>query len=151
MNNKEIKDLMRAFDASSLSKLKVINDGVEISMQKGGDLVAPVSVAPAPIQTPVVPALSSSEIPSAESTKAVSGDTIKSVMVGTFYAAASPDSPPFVKVGDTVKKGQTLCILEAMKIMNEIEAEFDCKIVDILVSDGSLVEYDMPLFVVERI
>lgn len=72
-------------------------------------------------------------------------------MVGTFYASPSPESPAFVKPGDTVKAGQTLCILEAMKIMNEVEAEFDCKIVEILVQDSNPVEYDMPLFVVEKI
>ena len=72
-------------------------------------------------------------------------------MVGTFYRSPSPDSPPFVNVGDTVRKGQTLCILEAMKIMNELEAEFDCKILDILVEDGQPVEYDMPLFLVEKV
>ena len=72
-------------------------------------------------------------------------------MVGTFYMAPSPDSAPFVKVGDTVKKGQVIAILEAMKIMNELEAEFDCKILDILVSDGQAVEYDMPLFTVEKL
>ena len=72
-------------------------------------------------------------------------------MVGTFYRAPSPDSPPFVKVGDTVRKGQTIGIIEAMKIFNEIEAEFDCKILEILVEDGQPVEYDMPLFLVERL
>ena len=72
-------------------------------------------------------------------------------MVGTFYAAPSPDSPDFVKVGDVVKKGQVLGILEAMKIMNELEADFDCKIVDILVTNGQAVEYDMPLFAVEKL
>jgi len=72
-------------------------------------------------------------------------------MVGTFYASPSPDSPPFVKAGDKVKKGQTLCILEAMKIMNEIEAEYDCTIVDVLVEDGEAVEYDKPLFAVEKL
>jgi acetyl-CoA carboxylase biotin carboxyl carrier protein len=72
-------------------------------------------------------------------------------MVGTYYASPSPDSPAFVKVGDTVKKGQPLAILEAMKIMNELEAEFDCKIIDILVTDGQAVEFDMPLFAVEKL
>ena len=72
-------------------------------------------------------------------------------MVGTFYASPSPESPAFVSVGDTVRKGQTLCILEAMKIMNEVEAEFDCKILEILVKDGAPVEYDMPIFVVEKL
>jgi acetyl-CoA carboxylase biotin carboxyl carrier protein len=72
-------------------------------------------------------------------------------MVGTFYKSPSPDAAPFVKVGDVVKKGQTLCILEAMKIMNEIDAEFDCKIVNILVDDSSPVEYNMPIFEVEKV
>jgi acetyl-CoA carboxylase biotin carboxyl carrier protein len=82
---------------------------------------------------------------------AKSGETINSPMVGTYYSSPSPESPSFVEVGATVKKGQTLCILEAMKIMNEVEAEFDCKIVEILVKDGSPVEYDMPIFVVEKL
>ena len=72
-------------------------------------------------------------------------------MVGTFYRAPSPDSPPFVKVGDRVSKGQTIGIIEAMKIFNEIDAEFDCKVLEILVEDGQPVEYDMPLFLVERL
>lgn len=76
---------------------------------------------------------------------------IVSPMVGTYYSAPSPDSAPFVKVGDRVKKGQVIAILEAMKIMNELEAEFDCKIVSVLVSDGQAVEYDMPLFAVEKL
>jgi acetyl-CoA carboxylase biotin carboxyl carrier protein len=80
-----------------------------------------------------------------------SGEFITSPMVGTFYHAPSPDSPIFCKVGDVVRKGQTLCILEAMKIMNEIEAEFDCKIIEILAQDGRPVEYDMPMFRVERV
>jgi acetyl-CoA carboxylase biotin carboxyl carrier protein len=81
----------------------------------------------------------------------ITGDLILSPMVGTYYASPSPDSPAFVKKGDIVKKGQVLAILEAMKIMNELEAEFDCKILDVIVSDGQAVEYDMPLFVVEKI
>ena len=80
-----------------------------------------------------------------------SGEVINSPMVGTYYSSPSPESPAFVEVGNTVKKGQTLCILEAMKIMNEVEAEFDCKILEILVKDGSPVEYDMPIFIVEKV
>src|SRR5690606_16354240 len=79
------------------------------------------------------------------------GITINAPMVGTYYSAPSPDAPQFCAIGDIVRKGQTLCILEAMKIMNEVEAEFDCKIIDILVQNGSPVEYDMPIFVVEKI
>jgi len=72
-------------------------------------------------------------------------------MVGTFYAAASPKNPAFVKVGDSIKKGDTIGIIEAMKIMNEIEADFDCKITEILVKNEQPVEFDMPLFKVEKL
>ncbi|GGD41213.1 acetyl-CoA carboxylase, biotin carboxyl carrier protein [Malaciobacter pacificus] len=155
MDFKEIKELIRVFDKSELNKLKVKDGEFEISMQSGfeGTVVtttaAPVAassapVASAPVAAPAAPVASESAAP-------VSGDAINSPMVGTFYASPSPESPAFVKVGDTVKKGQTLCILEAMKIMNEVEAEFDCKIVEILVEDGSPVEYDMPIFVVEKL
>jgi len=103
---------------------------------------APVTVAPTPAIQAVVAPSASAEI---------SGDAILSPMVGTYYSSPSPDSPEFVKVGDTIKKGQVVAILEAMKIMNELEAEFDCKILKILASNGQAVEYDMPLFIVEKI
>ncbi len=74
---------------------------------------------------------------------------LKSPMVGTFYRRPAPDKPPFVKVGDTVKKGQTLCLIEAMKIFNEIESEVDGKIIQILVEDGTPVEFGQPLFIIE--
>jgi len=103
-----------------------------------------VTAAPAP-QEPVVQKIEAK--PECE----VEGDLITSPMVGTFYQAPSPDSPPYVKVGDKVKKGQTLCIIEAMKIMNELEAEYDCEILEILVEDGQPVEFDTPLFRVKRL
>jgi acetyl-CoA carboxylase biotin carboxyl carrier protein len=78
-------------------------------------------------------------------------DYIKSPMVGTFYQAPAPGKPPYVKVGDKVRAGQTVCIVEAMKIMNEITAEFDCEIVEILVEDGQAVEFDTALFKVKRV
>ncbi len=128
MEMKQINALITKFDESGLSKIKMSKDGFEIEMEKATGLVAaPVAAA------------------------AISGDTIDSPMVGTYYSAPSPDSAPFVKVGDTIKKGQAVAVLEAMKIMNELEAEFDCKVVEILVQDGQAVEYDMPLFVVEKI
>lgn len=106
---------------------------------------APLPVAPATPAAPASPA--ASESPSAP---AASGETVKSPIVGTFYQAASPESDPFVKVGDIVKKGQTLCIIEAMKIMNEIEAEFSGTVREIIVSDGTPVEFDQPLFIIEK-
>ncbi|WP_201352327.1 acetyl-CoA carboxylase biotin carboxyl carrier protein [Hydrogenimonas urashimensis] len=152
MNLKEIKDLIKVFNNSNLSKLKVENGDFGLTLEKGAapasaaiqQSAAPAAAAPAP--APAAPAAAKEEKSLPENAV-----YITSPMVGTFYRSPSPDSPPFVKVGDTVKKGQTLCILEAMKIMNEIEAEFDCKILDILVEDGQPVEYDMPLFLVEKL
>ena len=149
MKFEDIKELIEIFSDSDLAQLKLKEKDFSIEMQKGGGVVT-VQNTPAPIAQSVAPAQSeptSAQI--AEEPK--SGELIVSPMVGTFYAAPSPDSPPFVKAGDTVRKGQTLCILEAMKIMNELEAEFDCKILEVLVEDGEPVEYDKPLFRVERL
>ena len=151
MDMKQIKTLMREFDESGLSKLKITKDEFSIELEKA---VATVSAAPVAVAAPApvaVAAVSAPATSAAEAPAEISGDLILSPMVGTFYASPSPDSPAFAKKGDTVKKGQVLAILEAMKIMNELEAEFDCKILDVVVSDGQPVEYDMPLFVVEKI
>lgn len=153
MEMKQINALITKFDESGLSKIKMSKDGFEIEMEKATGLVAaPVqavaAAAPVAVAAPVAAAASAAP---AAAAAAISGDTIDSPMVGTYYAAPSPDSAPFLKVGDTIKKGQAVAVLEAMKIMNELEAEFDCKIVEILVQDGQAVEYDMPLFVVEKI
>ncbi|RLA73451.1 MAG: acetyl-CoA carboxylase biotin carboxyl carrier protein [Epsilonproteobacteria bacterium] len=145
MDIRQIKELMRKFDESGLSGMKIAQGDFSMEMEKATGLVAtPVQqaiAAPAAAVTPVA------EAAAAE----ITGETIDSPMVGTFYGAPSPDSPAFVKIGETVKKGQTIAILEAMKIMNELEAEFDCKIVEILVKDGQAVEYDMPLYVIEKL
>ena len=149
MEMKQINALITKFDESGLSKIKITKEGFDIEMEKATGLVAaPVQAVAAPVAAAVAatPAASTPAAPAA-----ITGDTIDSPMVGTYYAAPSPDSAPFIKVGDTVKKGQAVAVLEAMKIMNELEAEFDCKILEILVTDGQAVEYDMPLFVVEKI
>lgn len=155
MDFKDIKELIRVFDKSELNKLKVKEGEFEISMQRGFEgVVTTVSAAPAvaaPVAAISAPVSTTSVVSTDTATTTKSGDFINSPMVGTFYSSPSPESPAFVNVGDTIKKGQTLCILEAMKIMNEVEAEFDCKILEILVKDGSPVEYDMPIFVVEKL
>jgi len=155
MDFKDIKELIRVFDKSELNKLKVKEGEFEISMQRGFEgVVTTVSADPAvaaPVAAVSAPVATVNVASTETATTAKSGDMINSPMVGTFYSSPSPESPAFVNVGDTVKKGQTLCILEAMKIMNEVEAEFDCKILEILVKDGSPVEYDMPIFVVEKL
>lgn len=151
MDMKQIKALLQEFDASTLSKLKITQDAFSIELEKNIGVVsapvmaAPVAVAAAPVAQPVA-------VETAAPAVAVqTGDMIVSPMVGTFYSAPSPDSAPFVKVGDRVKKGQVIAVLEAMKIMNELEAEFDCEILSVLVSDAQAVEYDMPLFSVKKL
>ena len=149
MDMKQIKTLVQEFDASTLSKLKITLDSFSIELEKNtGAVMAPVMVAaPAAVAAPVVSAPSAAAAPAA----VISGDMILSPMVGTYYSAPSPDSAPFAKVGDRIKKGQVVAILEAMKIMNELEAEFDCEILEVLKSDGQAVEYDMPLYVVKKL
>lgn len=158
MDFKDIKELIRVFDKSELNKLKIKEGDFEISMGKGFDgaiEMAPVtSMAPAAHPVAIsTPSISAPVETSCSTEKGVQtcSDTINSPMVGTYYAAPSPGTPAFVKAGDTVRKGQTLCILEAMKIMNEVEAECDCKILEVLVKDADPVEYDMPLFVIEKL
>ena len=152
MDFKDIKELIRVFDKSELNKLKVKEGEFEISMQRGfenGFTTVTTSAPMAQVATIASPVVTPTAVETVIAPK--SGDVINSPMVGTYYSSPSPESPSFVEVGSTVKKGQTLCILEAMKIMNEVEAEFDCKILEILVKDGSPVEYDMPIFVVEKL
>ncbi len=154
MNLEEVKELIRVFGRSKLGELSLKDGDFEISMVKESEGIvattAPVvQAAPAAVES--APQVAVAPVSSEASAEAANGEFITSPMVGTFYAAPSPDSPPFVKVGDSVRKGDVLCILEAMKIMNELEAEYDCKILEVLVKDGQPVEYDMPLFRVEKL
>ncbi len=152
MNQREIKELIELFDESDVKRLKIRKKDFFISLSKEGEsLSMPTSsqVSPPTQTTQVVentPVQVNEPKPSNKNTL-----TINSPMVGTFYKAPSPGAAPFVKVGDRVSKGQTVGIIEAMKIMNEIEAEFDCKIIEVLVEDGQPVEFDTPLFVVEKL
>ena len=149
MKKQEIKDLMKFFDTTGASRLKIKDGEFEIEIEKGS--ACTTTTAPIPAQ-PIATQIQSAQITQqTKPTLCEPGETIKSPMVGTYYQAPAPGAVPFVKVGQNVKKGQVVGIIEAMKIMNEIEAEFDCKIVSILVDDGQPVEFDMPLFGVEKI
>ena len=154
MDFKDIKKLLEAFDKSTATILEYENDEFRIYLDKS---VNQVASTPTPVQTAIEPAQQAAPAPSitqkenSQNVECEEGEIITSPMVGTFYQAPSPDSPPYVKVGDKVKKGQTLCILEAMKIMNELEAEFDMEILEVLVEDGEPVEFDTPLFRVKRV
>jgi len=146
----EIKDLIGLFDESNLSKIEIEREKFSIKLEKETIAVAPVAT-PQVVAAPAVVQAVDIKTAIAQESDEVEGDRLRSPMVGTYYASPSPDSPPFVKVGDTVKKGQVLAVLEAMKIMNEFEAEYDCQILQALVNDGQPIEYDMPLFIVKRI
>ncbi len=151
MDLREIKKLLEAFDKSTTNILEYENEKFRIYLDKSGsvqNVVQNTAIQPAQSDNAALPVSQKVE---AKVECEVEGEIITSPMVGTFYQAPSPDSPPYVKVGDKVKKGQTLCIIEAMKIMNELEAEFDCEIVEILVEDGQPVEFDTPLFRVKRV
>ena len=147
----EIKELIKLFGKSKLDKIQIKEKDFEIEMHKSTEPVAVKAEAQVVTAAPLAAVAPLEEQPIAESEKKIKGEIITSPMVGTLYSSPSPDSPPFVKVGDTVKRGDVLCILEAMKIMNELEAEYDCKILDILAQNGEVVEYDKPLFVVEKV
>ncbi len=146
MELKDLKKLLEIFDKSKTNILEFETDEFRIYLDKG------VASTPQPqIEQPKIQEKPVVQKVEAKSECEVEGDLITSPMVGTFYQAPSPDSPPYVKVGDKVKKGQTLCIIEAMKIMNELEAEYDCEILEVLVEDGQPVEFDTPLFRVKRL
>jgi acetyl-CoA carboxylase biotin carboxyl carrier protein len=156
MDLKQIKAIIDLIAESDVNEVSIEEGDFKIKVKKQGDVqsVTYTQSAAAPQAQPPSPAPSAPTAPSADSAPspapASGGDTVKSPIVGTFYQAPSPDADPFVKVGDTIEKGQTLCIVEAMKIMNEIEAEFSGTIQEILVEDGQPVEFDQPLFVIKK-
>ncbi len=156
MNIQEIKKLLEMFDNSNSVKLKLINENFEILLEKNTSKAAP-KIKNIPDKASINHNVSESSkavestIESSPKPKNANTESILSPMVGTFYRAPSPDSAPYVNIGDKVKKGQTIAIIEAMKIMNEIEAEFDCKIIDIVVSNAQSVEFSTELFIVEKI
>ena len=154
MNLNEIKDLMAQFDQSSLREFSYKNGTDELQFSKNEARMAsevPAQVVPAPAAVTASPVVSAPSTPvesaveeapaPAETTVAPAGDVVESPLVGVAYLAAGPDKPAFVTVGDSVKKGQTLVIIEAMKVMNEIPAPKDGVVTEILVSNEEMVEF----------
>lgn len=162
MDFKQIQELIKMVNKSNISELSIEQDKFKITIkQKESEVqqivtvpalttaVQPVSVAP---QAMAAPAATSAAAPPAATPAAAANSnlvTVKSPMIGTFYRSAGPDKPAFVSVGDEVSVGKVVCIIEAMKLFNEIESEVSGKIVKVLVDDASPVEYDQPLFLVE--
>jgi acetyl-CoA carboxylase biotin carboxyl carrier protein len=158
MDLRKLKTLIDLVSESGISELEV-NEGedrvriVNAKLAQGQQSTAPMTYAPAPapiaVSAPAPVAPTAAENAAAEeSTLAAAGFIAKSPMVGTFYRAANPESPNFVNVGDIVTVGQTLCIIEAMKLLNEIESEKAGIVKQILCENGQGVEYDQPLFVI---
>ncbi|UYQ93726.1 acetyl-CoA carboxylase biotin carboxyl carrier protein [Chitinophaga horti] len=157
MDFKQIQELIKMVNKSNISELSIEQDKFKITIKQKeeGQIVA----VPAPVQYAQPIAQVAATAPAAQAAPAAGTApaaaakdnliTIKSPMIGTFYRSAGPDKPPFVNVGDDVSAGKVVCIIEAMKLFNEIESEVSGKIVKILVDDASPVEYDQPLFLVE--
>ena len=155
MNISEIKDLLAQFDASTLREFSYKNGGEELSLSKNQtssvvaspvapavEVVSPAPQAPvAPVVAPTVEAPSASDKDVAAPASAAEGDVVESPLVGVAYLSSAPDKPAFISVGDTVKKGQTLLIVEAMKVMNEVPAPKDGVITEILVTNEEVVDY----------
>lgn len=170
MDYKVILNLMKEMNNTDLTKLEIEEEGIRITMEKASKVVT-LTQPSVPqmnmscngvVGAPPVNIIQENTVsnqqqvqtnPSTEGTQKhteeISGKKLVSPMVGTFYAAPAPDKPPFVKVGDKVKKGQTICIIEAMKLMNEIESEHDGEIVKVLVDNETMVEFGQPLFLIK--
>lgn len=158
MKTSEIRDLIDFISQSGLNEVNIETKELKLHVKREPDqkvlksAAAPVMAmpAPAPMVAPPAPAPAPAA-PKAAAPAPAAGKTvdIKSPMIGTFYRSANPDSPPFASVGDKVTKGQTVCIIEAMKLFNEIESEVSGTIVKVMIENSSPVEYDQVLFVVE--
>lgn len=169
MEYKEIQDLIRLVKKNKITELEIEREDFKIVIKAEKDkkgeqpatiqqVVPPVQYAPQQMPVSQVPAqpVSNAVIPPANSSEATSAENVnpnlvevKSPMIGTFYRAPGPDKDPFVSIGDSISSGQTICMIEAMKLFNEIEAEMTGKIVKILVEDATPVEFDQPLFLVD--
>lgn len=145
MNLREIKDLIALMNENDLTEVEVETDGAKIKLKKGQDNVVEAPRMPA---APQITVHHPAAAPAAPAPAAAPGLTIKSPMVGTFYAAPSPDAEPYLKVGQKVDVGQVICIVEAMKLMNEIKSEIRGTVTEVHVQNGSPIEFGQVLFTV---
>ncbi len=155
MDLKEIQTLIKFISSSNVDEVSIEKKDFKINIKRN----KPSAPAPAAVQPQQIAIAAPAAAPVAQATPAAptaapveaaaTTEELKSPMIGTFYRKSSPDKPSFVEVGDTVEKGQVVCIIEAMKLFNEIESEVSGKIVKVLVDDSQPVEYDQPLFLVE--
>jgi acetyl-CoA carboxylase biotin carboxyl carrier protein len=157
MDIKDLKLLIKMITETDITEFELDNSEEKIVIRRGPKTEyinvaaqsAPVYAAPQQVAAPAAQVAATAVSVSAPA--AESGETVNSPIVGTFYRAPAPDAAPYVEVGQVVEKGQVLCIVEAMKLMNEIEAEYRCKIVKIIKENAQAVEFGDPLFVIERV
>jgi len=162
MDLKDIQNLIKFVAKSGASEVKLEMEDVKITIRTGAEetkaettFVQQIPVSAPPVQQAITPQATQATAPPVESSAPAATDendkyiTIKSPIIGTFYRKPSPDKPVFVEVGNTVSEGDVLCVIEAMKLFNEIESEISGKIVKVLVEDSSPVEFDQPLFLVD--
>lgn len=138
MDFKLIENLIKEMNKSNLTALELEENGLKIRMEKKAE------------SNNVIMEQEVKLVQTSPQSDIIEGDEILSPMVGTFYESQSPEHPPFVKIGDKVKKGQTLCIIEAMKLMNEIESDVDGEVVNILTRNEEMVEFNQPLFLIKQ-
>ena len=155
MNLEDIQELIKFVAKSGATEVDLEFDGIKISIKspakkKRGEVEEVTIVQQtAPVQTVAVPSATVASPVSAVDEENSNYITVKASMIGTFYRSSSPEKPPFISVGDIIKEGDAICIIEAMKLFNEIEAEVSGKIVKVLVDDSSPIEFDQPLFLVD--
>ena len=147
MDLRKLKKLIDLVQESGIAELEITEGEEKVKIVKGG--VVSMTAAPPPVMAApaAAPAASAPAAPAAAPPEAQEGHVVKAPMVGTFYRSPSPDAKPFVEVGQVVKEGDTICIIEAMKLMNEIEADASGSVKAILVENGQPVEYGQPLFI----
>ena len=151
MDLRKLKTLIDLVSESNVSELEITEAEGKVRIVKGGPAMVHAVHQPMPMQAAAAPAaaLAPAAAPAAAAPEAPKGHTVKSPMVGTFYRASAPGAKSFVEVGSQVKEGETICIIEAMKILNEIEADKGGTITQILCENGQAVEYGQPLFIIE--
>jgi acetyl-CoA carboxylase biotin carboxyl carrier protein len=151
MDTKEIQRLLDYIAKSPLAEVSIETEGLKVSVKKNSAVV-PVMAVAAPAPTAAAPEAAQATAAATPAAEVIADNlfTVKSPMIGTFYRAAGPDKDNFVEVGTEIAPGKTLCMIEAMKLFNEIDSEVSGKIVKILVDNASPVEFDQPLFLVEK-
>ena len=155
MRYDDVKELISIFEKTDLNDMELSLDNLSLRLSRGTSQAVqtqPVQAVQAVQTQPVQQPVAAPETPAAAEAEAAGGEEekegtlVKAPIVGTFYASAAPDKPPYVKAGDTVAEGDTLCIIEAMKFMNEVPSEVSGTVAEVLVKDGEFVEYGQPLF-----